>query len=190
MVKKIWNITHFSMMNYVYAFVEKYSMSNVINSREIIKELQSKGLQVIDKSILNYYIRNFNYNTFVYGYSEPFYVDCEQKKYDESATSDQIINLYKFDRDMANHILRFILVIEKIMNTNVAYEIINEYNIRDKKLFKLDSHYIEKHIMPNINEIIPRTSYNNFVLKLVKYLPSNNVTKSFCDRSTKDEIYR
>lgn len=165
-------------------------MKNIINTRDVIKDLARQGLYITDRSVLHYYIRNFNYNTFIYGYSEPFYIDCQNKKYDHDSSSDQLINLYKFDRDMANHILRFILVIEKIMNTNVAYGIINEFNIKDKCLFKLNPKFIEHHIMCNINEIIPKTYYDNFVFKLIKYLPTNTTTKNFCERNARDEIYK
>lgn len=165
-------------------------MKQIINSREIIKELVKKGLHVVDKGVLNYYIRNFNYNTFIYGYSEPFLINLDQKKYDSDASSDQMINLFKFDRDLANHILRFILVIEKIMNTNVAYGIINEYGIKDKCLFKLNNNFIQHHIFTNINEINPKTNYINLAIKLVKYLPTNTATKNFYERNSNDEIYR
>ena len=165
-------------------------MKNVINFRDIIKDLARNDLYITDKNTLHYYIRNFNYNTFIYEYSGPFLINQQTKRYDSDASSDQLINLYKFDRDMSNHILRYILVIEKIMNTNVAYEIINEYGIRDKCLLKIDSKFIEHRIMPNINEIIPKISYGNFILKLVKYLPSNHVTKTFYERNARDDVYR
>jgi abortive infection bacteriophage resistance protein len=165
-------------------------MKNVINFRDIVKDLSKHGLHITDKNTLNYYIRNFNYNTFIYEYSGPFLIDNQQKKYDVDASSDQLINLFKFDRDMSNHILRYILVIEKIINTNVTYEIINDYNIRDKCLLKLDHKYIEHNILPNINDILPKTSYGHFILKLIKYLPTNTITRTFSERNARDEVYR
>jgi abortive infection bacteriophage resistance protein len=163
-------------------------MRNIINFRDIIKDLSQRGLNIVDKSVLAYYIRNFNHNTFIEGYSVPFY-DVDNK-YDKSASSDQLISLFKFDSDMANHILRFILVVEKIMNTNITYGIINEYGIQDKCLFKLDRRFIEHNIMPNINDILPRTNYDHLSLKLIKYLSTNTMTKKYSDRNSKDEVHR
>jgi hypothetical protein len=165
-------------------------MRNIINTRDIIKDLAKQGLYITDKAILNYHIRNFNYNTFIYGYSEPFYANAEQKKYDADASSDQLINLFKFDRDMANHIIRFILVIEKIMNTNVAYSIINEYEIKDKCLLKLNDKYIEQHILTNIGDVLPKIHYSNLIYKLIKYLPTSPITRNLYEKNARDEVYK
>jgi abortive infection bacteriophage resistance protein len=165
-------------------------MQNVINIRNIIKLLKQNGLQVSDKQTFHYYIKNFNYNTFIYGYSSPFYDNESTRHYDQEATSDELINLYKFDRDMSNHILRFILVIEKIINTNVTYEIINDHNIKDKCLLKLNQGYIETKIMPNLCEVEPKITYFNFIRKLIKYLPTSSFTKVYMQRNASDDITR
>jgi abortive infection bacteriophage resistance protein len=165
-------------------------MQNIINSRDIIKQLSKSGLQIGDKAILNYHIKNFNYNTFVYGYSDPFYADKYNRRYDQDANSDEIIHLYKFDRDMANHILRYILVIEKIINTNVVNETINHYGIQDKCLLKLNPGYIEHQILPNLRDVEPKISYFNFIRKLVKYLPSSPPTRTYCQKNIHDDIAR
>jgi abortive infection bacteriophage resistance protein len=165
-------------------------MQNIVNFRDIIKTLTKNGLVVGDKQLFYYYIKNFNFNTFIHEYSEPFLVDQIKKKFDPEAHAEELIELYRFDRDMGNHILRYILVIEKMINTNVAYEIINSYNIRDKCLFKFDQRFIENNVMNNIKDIEPRINYYNFVRKLVKYLPSSKITKKYAIKNCNDEIYR
>jgi abortive infection bacteriophage resistance protein len=162
-------------------------MQSVVNVREIIKSLVKNGLNIGDKSLLNYYIKNFNYNTFILQYSAPFLIDA-QHRYDPDASSDQMIDLYKFDRDMANHILRFILVVEKIINTNVVYEIINEYNIGDKCLLKLQPSFIEHRILANLKDVEPRTTYFNFVKKLIKFLPTSEITKKYMRKNMYDDV--
>jgi abortive infection bacteriophage resistance protein len=165
-------------------------MSKVVNSRDIIKQLSKNGLQIGNKATLNYYIRNFNYNTFIHGYSDPFYIDSKNRRYDPEANSDELINLYTFDRDMANHILRFILVIEKIINTNVVYEIINQYNIRDKCLLKFENKYIQDRILPNLKNVEPKISYDNFIRKLIKYLPTSSMTRIYVQKNIHDDVIR
>jgi abortive infection bacteriophage resistance protein len=165
-------------------------MQNIINLHDIIKQLAKNGLQINDKGVLSYHIKNFNYNTFIYGYSGPFYSNKVNRIYDRDATSNEMINLYKFDRDMANHILRFILVIEKIINTNVAYEVINHYNLRDKCLLKLDMRFLDKQVLSNLRDVEPKISFNNFIKKLIKYLPTSPITKQYVKKNTCDEIIR
>jgi hypothetical protein len=165
-------------------------MQNIINPHNIIKGLAKNGLQIGDKSILNYHIKNFNFNTFIYGYSTPFYSDIEKRRYDLDANSDELINFYKFDRDMANHVLRYILVIEKIVNTSVAYGIINYFHIKDKCLFKLDQDYIEHKIFINLKNVEPKITYIFFVRKLIKYLSSSTITKHYCLPNIHNEVFR
>jgi hypothetical protein len=165
-------------------------MQSVVNIRDIIKLLAKNGLGIGDKSLLNYYIKNFNYNTFILQYSAPFLIDPQHERYDREAISDELIALYKFDRDMANHILRFILVVEKIINTNVVYEIINEYHITDKCLFKLQPSFIEHRIFANLKDVEPRITYINFMKKLIKFLPTSEVTKKYMQKNIYDDVIR
>jgi abortive infection bacteriophage resistance protein len=165
-------------------------MQNIINPRDIIKQLSKSGLQIGNKNVLAYHIKNFNYNTFIYGYSEPFYVNQQNRLYDRDANSNEIIDLYKFDRDMANHILRFILVIEKIINTNVSYEVINHFGLRDKCLLKLDNNFLKNEVLPNLREVEPKISYDFFIKKLVKYLSTSTATKQYARKNSCDEIIR
>jgi hypothetical protein len=165
-------------------------MQSIVNIRDIIKLLEKNGLKIGDKSVLNYYIKNFNYNTFILEYSKPFLLDNENHRYDSDAVSDELINLYKFDRDMANHILRFILVVEKIMNTNVVYEVINEYHITDKNLLKLQPDFIEHRIFINLRDVEPRISYINFIKKIIKFLSTSEVSKKYIQKNTHDEVVR
>jgi hypothetical protein len=79
-------------------------VSDIINSRSIIKDLIKNGLNVEDKQQLSYYVSNFNYNIFLKGYGKIFI--GENKRFDKEATDTQIIALYNFDMNMSNHILR------------------------------------------------------------------------------------
>ncbi|MDR1991700.1 MAG: Abi family protein [Mycoplasmataceae bacterium] len=164
-------------------------MQNIVEPRDIVKQLSKNGLKIGAKNLLIYHIKNFNYNTFIYGYSDPFYFDKTRYLYDREANSDEIINLYKFDRDMANHILRFILVIEKIINTSVAYEVINHFNIRDKCLMKIDRKFMQNEILPNLHDVEPKISFIKFLMKLIKYLSSSQVIKIYEDKKFYDDEF-
>lgn len=163
-------------------------MQNVINTRDIIKDLIKHNLNVDDKTSFNHYIKNFNFNTVITNYSDVFYSEPNKKMYDSEASSSHLISLYKFDRDLGNHMLRYILIIEKILNTNVAYEIINQFNIKDKCLFKINEKYITQNILSNFNQVETHLSLNMFLHSLVKYCSTNTVTKKYFNPNGNDEI--
>jgi len=95
------------------------------------------------------------------------------------ADSEQIIALYQYDRSFANHILRYILKIEKILNTAVAYSIIDEFHIQDACLFKLNKNFIRDRIFSNLDLVEPHISYERFIDKILKYCQSNEFTKIY-----------
>jgi hypothetical protein len=127
------------------------ALSQIVSTLENIKHLQEKGLIVTDMEQFKYYVRNFNINTFITEYSE-FFAD-ENGKYN-GVTSEELINFYNFDRNLANHLFRNLLVIEKIINTNVANSAINEFQIKDKCLFGMDKSRLNQ-IFCNTEQIDP-----------------------------------
>lgn len=167
-------------------------MKLVIDPWYEVNRLKQKGLLVTKKNtdLLAHFLKNFNINTFVNDYSEPFYLDKTKQTYLPNTKPEEIIAFYKFDKDLGNHLLRDILVIEKIINTTVATEIINTYNIKDKCLFSLPNSFIESRILPNLHRIEPKTTYVKFIYKLIKYLPTSPETREYIDRNMKDDILK
>lgn len=163
-------------------------MKNIINPHTIIKNLEKQKLNIDDKKLFSRYIKNFNVNTVVSQYSDIFYIDKNKKRYAPNACSTHLINLYKFDHDLGNHILRYILVIEKMLNTNVAYEIINEFHIGDKCLFKINNKFIQQNILANFKQVETHYSFDLFLHSLVKFCSTNSSTKQYYDPTGKDEF--
>ena len=102
--------------------------------------------------------------------------------YAKGATSSQIINLYEFDFNFRNHVLRYILRIEKKINTHLSYAIINYFSIRDHCLLKLDMDFIKSKIFPNFYLIEPKLNFNDFISLLVSRCESNYIVKKFRKR--------
>jgi hypothetical protein len=163
------------------------ALSKVININDEIKQLEDLGLKITDREKFRYYVKNFNVNTFVTEYSD-FFVD-EYGKYHDTE-SEEIIALYNFDKNLGNHIVRDILIIEKIINTNVAYATINEFNIKDKCLFKFDRQYLRQAVLTNIGEIDPPISFEIFLRKMTKFLEANKICRKYIDYRSEDEIYK
>ncbi len=154
-------------------------MQQIINLNQIIKGLKDKHLKIDDPNLLKETLFNYNYNTVIQGYSDIFFVDKNKKEYDSLASSNQIIEFYHFDINFANHLLRYILQIEKKLNTNIAYALINAYSITDRCLFKLTNDFIQRFIFPNYKIANPMLTYDNFIKQLTKYLDTNEYTKKY-----------
>lgn len=154
-------------------------MSQIINANKLIKQLEDRRLVIDDEERLKTTLFNCNYNTVIGGYSDIFYKDKSKHIYDEGATSSQIIEAYFFDINLGNHLLRYILQIEKKLNTNIAYVLINVYNITERCLFKLPTDFIKKIIFPNYKIANPMLTYDQFIKGLTKYLDTNDYTKRY-----------
>jgi hypothetical protein len=160
---------------------------SIVNLDNIIKDLENRGLVIKDHKEFEYYVRNFNVNTFIVEYSDFFENENHQFT---NVNANDIIKLYQFDKNLGNHIFREILVIEKIINTNVAIETINYYNIVDKCLLKLDTNILHNSILRNLDKVEPYTEYKSFLYKLTKYMDSNKVTRKYIDVSAHDDILK
>jgi abortive infection bacteriophage resistance protein len=165
-------------------------MNNVIQVKDWIKRLEKQGLIIEDKKLLAYYINFFNYHSIINGYGKPFMMETSYERYEHGATSNQIIALYKYERDLSNHLIKWILVIEKILNTTVTYNIINYHNIKDKCLLKLDHLYIKNNIFTNIHDVEPKTSSFMLLEKAIKYLEKNEMCKKYVLKNAHDDMYK
>jgi hypothetical protein len=159
----------------------------IIDIVTLIEELKTRGLIVSNYDEFKYYVSNFNVNTFITQYSDFF--ENEYGMFNNVDASN-IIKLYVFDKNLANHIFRNILVIEKMMNTRVAVETINFFEIKDKCLLSLDLNILKNSILRNIHEVEPYIDYKGFLFKMVKYLDTNKAIKSLVDHSTHDDIMK
>lgn len=152
-------------------------MKEIINLNSIKKELERQNLNVDNVLQFKKYISNFNYNTLIGGFSDIFYFDAEKKKYDNEASTSQIINAYEFDRNVGNALLINILYIEKKINTYVAYTIINVYQLDDKCLLGLDEQFLKQKIFTNIDVVPMFSDFDNFIFILTKHCDNNDLTK-------------
>jgi hypothetical protein len=159
----------------------------IIDTATLIEQLKKRGLIVSNYEEFEYYVNNFNVNTFITQYSGFF--ENANKTFDNVDASN-IIKLYVFDKNLANHIFRNILIIEKMMNTRVAVETINYFDIKDKCLLTLNPNILKNSVLRNINEVEPYIDYKAFLFKMVKYLETNKVARSMVDYSTHDDIMK
>lgn len=154
-------------------------MQKIINFSTIAKKLKQQNLIINIPDKFKKWFFNYNYLVVLNGYSDAFYQNPKTRRYDNKATTSQIMLLHEFDVNFANHMLRDILRIERKLNTKLAYEIINTFRLEDHCLFKKDLNTIKQKIFPNFDLVTPSHDFDRFINNLVRYCDTNIVTKRF-----------
>lgn len=100
---------------------------------EQIELLKSRGLKIENEDKLKWYLSSYNYQNFINGYNDLFMIneDRSKNKYKPIASSNQIINLFNFDRWLSKNILSIIQNIERKISSSIAYVLainLNYYN--------------------------------------------------------------
>ncbi len=100
---------------------------------EQIELLKSRGLKIDNEDKLKWYLSSYNYQNFINGYNDLFMIneDRNKNKYKSIASSNQIINLFNFDRWLSKNILSTIQNIERKISSSIAYVLainLNYYN--------------------------------------------------------------
>lgn len=92
---------------------------------EQISILRARGLNILDANKLIWYLKAYNYQNLINGYNDLFMKNEDRKinKYKNIATSEGIIELFNFDRNISKVILSSIQNIERMLSTAIAYTI-------------------------------------------------------------------
>ncbi|MCI8999411.1 MAG: Abi family protein [Clostridia bacterium] len=98
---------------------------------EQIRCLESKNLMIKDKNRTANILEKNNYYYLINGYKNAF-TDCNKNgKYIEGTTIEEIYSLYEFDRKIRNVFLEYILLIERKIDTYIAYEFSKEHGYKN-----------------------------------------------------------
>lgn len=94
---------------------------------EQIDILKERNL-IVNEERAKEIFRDNNYYYLINGYKD-LYIDenSEEEKYKEGATLEEIFALYRFDSELRNAFLKYILKIERRMDTYIAYEFSKQY---------------------------------------------------------------
>jgi abortive infection bacteriophage resistance protein len=89
-----------------------------------INLLKNRGLQIPDEERAARYLRNISYYR-LSGYMYPFLADAKQHLYKDGAVFEDILGLYRFDRELR------LLVFSAIEKIEIAFraQIINQYSV-------------------------------------------------------------
>lgn len=99
---------------------------------EQIELLKNRNLKINDINIATNILENNNYYYLVNGYKNLFIdFSCKEERYIESTTIEEIYSLYEFDRKIRITFLEYILLIERKIDTYIAYEFSAEHGHKD-----------------------------------------------------------
>lgn len=94
---------------------------------EQIEILKERNLIVNEENAKKIF-RDNNYYYVINGYKNLFIDDNnKEEKYKNKATLEEIFSLYKFDSELRSIFLKYILMIERRMDTYIAYEFSKKY---------------------------------------------------------------
>lgn len=157
------------------------------NIQTLIERVKQKDICVDDEKRLSKYIRNYNFNNAFKPYLRVF-KDCDDK-YIKGLTSNHVLNLYDFDKRVGFLFLEAILELEQILNTNIAYSTIKQYNLPDGCLFKIDKNKIKREVFNELKVDYPRIDHETLISKLTKFCGLNSKTREY-ENFSKNNVYQ
>lgn len=98
---------------------------------EQIEILKMRGI-IINNKIAKEILTENNYYYLINGYKDLFIDNYnKEEKYIENVSLEEIYALYKFDGELRMNLLRYILIIERRLDTYIAYEFSKKYGNRE-----------------------------------------------------------
>lgn len=95
---------------------------------EQIEILKSRKLIINDDEVAKKIFKENNYYYVINGYKDLFIKEIDGKEiYKDNVTLEEIYSLYKFDIEIRTHFLKYILSLERRLDTYIAYEFSKNY---------------------------------------------------------------
>ena len=117
-----------------------------LKTKEQIKLLKSRGLQIRDSKKLESYLKKYNYQNLINAYNDPFFKNYarETNLYDVDATDLGIIDVFEFDRKIALLTWESISNFERMLSSSISYfvsEKMNKLGFENGNIFSLEEVY-------------------------------------------------
>ncbi|HPJ02116.1 MAG TPA: Abi family protein [Candidatus Limiplasma sp.] len=119
-----------------------------------IQNLQSKGLVIPDTTAAIDVLRRVGYFQLIGGYKHCF-KDPVTNRYRANASFNDILALYQFDRSLRQILLESLLIVEKVIKTQIAHSFCKQYGENQSHYLSLSSY----HITPNNRNDVRRLIY-------------------------------
>jgi len=141
-------------------FMNKQSYSKPpLSVSDQIELLKTRGLQIPDENRANRYLQNISYYH-LSGYMYPFLTDKKQHQYKPNSSFDDIVNLYRFDRELRILIFSAIEKIEIAIRSQIsnhfAADTKDPFWFTDAKYFLISADH--KAFLNNMSSYIKRST--------------------------------
>jgi abortive infection bacteriophage resistance protein len=154
-------------------FFLRAKMKKFKSHNQQLKELRDKGLVIKDPSKAKRILEVENYYSVINGYRELFALSTNPFRFNTGTTFDEVYSLYELDRELRNIYLKYLLKIEKSLQSLTAYYFSSNH-INNNRAY-LNFHNFRtptsQRGLPNANEI--HKTISMFANKM-----SNNYDKS------------
>lgn len=109
--------------------------------------LRNRGLVIKNKKRARIIIRDVNYYNLINGYKDPFLINnLPYEKYIDGTRFEEIYALYEFDRKLRIITLEYILEVEKMIKSHIAYTFSQKYGHKNYlRIENFDSKGIHKY---------------------------------------------
>ncbi len=141
---------------------------------EQIELLKSQGLVIKNEEIFLSKLKDIGFYNLINGYAKIF--KNQDNKYKNNVSEDDILALYKFDKDLRNVVYKYTLIFESKIKSHISY-VFSKYHGENQKVYLNQSCFdsdikkqdnVEK-LINNLNEIIGISSnvndnrYRNYI---------------------------
>lgn len=150
---------------------------------EQIERLEkTRKLKIVDRKKFLLYLKKYNYENFVNCYSK-YLINKDTREFIEGVTSNTLISIFEYDRNISSILLPTILELERHITTTISYVIPKIWmnsiiGIKSGDILNLSHEDFQK-IFPNTIDV-DETGYNIKLTKdyLIRYVPKNVLHKN------------
>lgn len=129
-----------------------------LSFQDQISKLRSKNLTISDPVYAEHMLREIGYFGLIGGYKAPF-KNPTTKKYEDGTTFESIVELYKFDENLRELFLKYILQLERHIRSLLSY-------------YFTEKHGVDQTAYLDVHSYVPFKSRRNDVTKLIGVLDS------------------
>lgn len=142
---------------------------------EQINKLKSRKMIINeeDKEITKKILLAENYYNVINGYKSPFLIkNINEEMYIENCTFNEVYSLFRFDRELRNLLLKFLLIFETNIKSSIAYHF-SEKNTGQYAYLNMDSYIKDDNKLQNVLTVI--SDLSNEIRRQITKKGSNSV---------------
>jgi len=121
--------------------------------QQLDKLENEKGLLIPDRNIAEQYLKRIGYFALIGGYKKPF-KNSTTRKYKDNTTFNEIVALYRFDENMRELFLKYMLRIERHIRTLLSYAFVKKFGENQTAYLDANNYNVTHKNSRRINKLI------------------------------------